>query len=113
MTFFESEVVQNEIAEITELQEEVYTNVFKFPSMTKQEKIDHVNLLEKLLEKQRVMYARLSLSNDPEAIEMKEKIAESVVHMGMPRDIDMNLIFANMSKLIVTMRDQIDKGEDS
>jgi hypothetical protein len=38
MTFFDSAVVRAEIAEITELQEEVYTNVFKFPSMTKQER---------------------------------------------------------------------------
>ena len=113
MTFFDSAVVRAEIAEITELQEEIYTNVFKFPSMTKQEKIDHVNLLEKLLEKQRVMYARLSLSDDPEAIEMKERITESAILMGMPKNVDMNLIFANMNKLIVTMREQIDKGEDS
>lgn len=113
MTFFDSAVIRAEIAEITELQEEVYTNVFKFPSMSKQEKIDHVNLLEKLLDKQRIMYTRLSLSDDPEAIEMKERITESAVLMGMPKNVDMNLIFANMSKLIVTMRDQIDKSEDS
>tara|TARA_S200002703_G_C3659700_1_gene202607 strand:- start:47 stop:382 length:336 start_codon:yes stop_codon:yes gene_type:complete len=110
MTFFDSSVVQNEIAEITKLQEEVYENVFKFPSMTKEEKIEHVNLLEKLIEKQRVMYTRLSLSNDPEAIQMKENIANSARDMGMSRDVDINQVFANMGKLIVTMRDQIDKG---
>ena len=31
MSFFDSTVVQHEIAEITRLQEEVYENVFKFP----------------------------------------------------------------------------------
>lgn len=110
MSFFDSLVVQNEIVEITRLQEEVYENVFKFPSMSKEEKIEHVNLLEKLIEKQRVMYTRLSLSNDPEAIEMKEKIAMSAKNMGMSIDVDINLVFSNMGKLINTMRDQIDKG---
>ena len=35
MSFFKSEVVRSEMAEISELQEEVYANVFKFPTMTK------------------------------------------------------------------------------
>ena len=34
MTFFQSDVVRAEMAEISELQEEVYNNVFKFPSMS-------------------------------------------------------------------------------
>jgi hypothetical protein len=31
MSFFNSEVVRSEMTEISELQEEVYQNVFKFP----------------------------------------------------------------------------------
>ena len=30
--FFQSEVVRAEMAEIAELQEEIYNNIFKFPS---------------------------------------------------------------------------------
>ena len=55
------------MTEIQELQEEVYSNVFKFPSMNKEEKKFHVALLEKLLDKQKVLYTRLSLSDDPES----------------------------------------------
>ena len=76
MSFFNSEVVRAEMTEIGELQEEVYQNVFKFPSMSKEEKLKHVNILERLLEKQKVLYTRLSLSDDPEAIEMKERISD-------------------------------------
>ena len=54
MSFFNSEVVRAEMTEISELQEEVYSNVFKFPTMTKEEKLKHVELLERLLEKQKV-----------------------------------------------------------
>ena len=38
MSFFDSEVVRAEMTEIQELQEEVYSNVFKFPSMNMEEK---------------------------------------------------------------------------
>ena len=44
MSFFESEVVRAEMTEIQELQEEVYSNVFKFPSMSNEEKRFHVGL---------------------------------------------------------------------
>lgn len=109
MTFFDSEVVRAEIAEISELQEEIYNNVFKFSLMDNQEKIEHVNLLQRLLNKQQILYTRLSLSDDPEARKMKDKIMESAVMMGLPENTDMNVIFNNMSKLIDMMRKQIDK----
>ena len=77
MSFFDSEVVRSEMTEITELQEDIYKKVFQFPTMTKEEKVEHVEMLEKLLEKQRVLYTRLSLSDDPEAKQMKENIVNS------------------------------------
>ena len=108
MSFFDSAVVRAEIAEITELQEEVYVNVFKFPSMTREEKIDHIDLLERLLDKQRVLYTRLSLSDDSEAVELRQKIVESAILMGMPKNVDMNVILSNMKSVIEVMRKQID-----
>ena len=73
-SFFDSEVVRSEMVEISQLQEEIYGSVFKFPYMDKESKIYHVNLLERLLEKQKVLYTRLSLSDDPSAKEMKNNI---------------------------------------
>jgi hypothetical protein len=109
MSFFDSEVVRAEMTEISELQEEVYKNVFKFPQMNKDEKIYHVEMLERLLNKQKVLYTRMSLSDDPEAKEMKQRICESATMMGMPQNVDMNIVFNNMSSLLETMRQQIDK----
>ena len=113
MSFFNSEVVRAEMAEIGELQEEVYQNVFKFPTMDRQVKLKHVQILEKLLDKQKVLYTRLSLSEDPEAINMKERITESASMMGLPSNVDMNVIFNNMSRMLEVMKEQIDKtGSD-
>ncbi len=113
MSFFDSEVVRAEMTEISDLQEEIYGSVFKFPSMTKEDKIQHVNLLEKLLNKQQILYTRLSLSDDPEAKEMKKRITESASMMGLPSNVDMNIIFGNMTKMLDVMKNQIDKtGSD-
>ena len=113
MSFFKSDVVRAEIAEINELQEDIYKNVFKFPTMTKEEKLEHVKLLEKLLDKQKVLYTRLSLSDDPEAKLMKKNIIDSATLMGLPKDVDMSVIFNNMSQMLEVMKQQIDKtGSD-
>jgi len=107
MSFFESEVVRSEMAEITELQEELYNSVFKFYQMDDNGKMGHVNLLQRLLDKQKILYTRLSLSDDPEAKKMKENISKSATMMGLPPNVDMNVIFSNMQQLIEKMKEHI------
>ena len=112
MSFFNSDIVRAEMSEISILQEDIYRNIFTFPTMNTEEKKFHISLLEKLLSKQKILYTRLSLSDDPEAIEMKEKIVESAAMMGMPPNVDMNIIFNNMMRLIDTMKEQLDFSEE-
>ena len=107
--FFQSEVVRAEMAEIAELQEEVYNNVFKFPSMSVEDQRYHVEILERLIEKQKIVYTRLSLSDDPEAQKMKKQIIESASMFGLPDNVDMNLLFNNMSQAVGKMKQQIDR----
>tara|TARA_B100000700_G_scaffold156768_1_gene174016 strand:- start:250 stop:585 length:336 start_codon:yes stop_codon:yes gene_type:complete len=107
MTFFDSEVVRAEMTEINELQEEVYGNIFKFPQMKLEDQKYHVDILERLLDKQRVLYTRLSLSDDPQAKEMKKRILESAAVMGLPSNVDMTILFDTMSKAVSLMRQQI------
>ena len=108
MSFFDSDVVRAEMAEIQELQEEVYTNVFKFPTMSKDDQLYHVEILERLCEKQRVMYTRLSLSDDPEAKEMKKNILAGASQMGLPNNVDINVLFSQMRQMVEMMRSQLD-----
>ena len=110
MSFFDSDIVRAEMAEIQELQEEVYGSVFNFPQMNQEEKIEHIDLLLELLEKQRILYTRMSLSDDPQAKKMKENIQQSAVMMGMPKDVDMATVFSNMEKMIEVMRQQVDNS---
>ena len=75
MSFFDSEIVRAEMVEIHELQEDVYENFMKFPYMNNADRNHHIDQLSKLIEKQKIVYARLSLSDDPDAKEMKENHA--------------------------------------
>jgi len=69
----------------------------------------HVDLLERLLNKQQILYTRLSLSDDPQAKMMKNDIMKSASDLGLPDNVDMNVLFNNMSKAIGFMKQHIDK----
>lgn len=109
MSFFNSEIVRAEMTEISEIQQEIYESVFNFFKMTREDKVRHVDLLDRLLKKQQILYTRLSLSDDPEAIKMKKNISKSAEMMGLAPNTDMNVIFNNMSKMLEIMKQQIDK----
>ena len=42
MSFFDSDIVRNEMLEINSLQQRVYDNVFEYPSMSKERKMEHI-----------------------------------------------------------------------
>ena len=109
MTFFQSDVVRAELAEIQELQEEVYGALFKFPSMWKEDKQYHIDCLERLIEKQKILYTRLSLSDDPMAKQMKENILKGASDMGLPTNVDMNLVFNDIYKMVDVMKKAVDE----
>ena len=100
MTFFDSDIVQNELKEIGFLQERISSTMLSFEQMSKEEKLEHIDMLEELLDKQRVLYARLSLSDDPKASEMKERLDQSLQLLGLPFDMSVGDVFQNMSNLI-------------
>ena len=107
--FFYSELIREELKEINELQKFIYGSILTFGSMTREDKKEHIEKLSQLLEKQQIMYTRLSLSDDPQAIEMKENLRKSVSLMGFPSDTDMNLLFNSMNKTIESLKQFVDK----
>jgi len=106
--FFESEIIQEELSEINRMQEKIYGSLLSFGSMTRDQKLEHIDMLTTLLDKQKVMYTRLSLSDDPKAIEMKENLRKSVVMMGFPPETDMQFLFNSMHATIKSLRDYVD-----
>ena len=108
MTFFDSDIVRAEMTEISELQEEIYGNVMKFQYMDDEDKSYHILKLERLIDKQKILYARLSLSDDPDAQRMKEEVRQSATMMGLPENMDMTIIFKQMTDMVGLMKKQLD-----
>ncbi len=101
--FFESETVRLEMEDIYHLQKELYQVIAKFPQMSDEAKWMHIETVKELLEKQQVMWTRVTLSDDPEAIRMKESIRNGSKQMGFG-DADLNMIFANMRNTLNAMQ---------
>ena len=99
--FFQSEIVRESIKEMEELQQKIMEDTFKAPMMSKEEKRDHVELMRTFLEKQKNLYFRLSLSDDPEALEMKQRIQDAAEFLGFEGD--------NVNELFSEMEDTLDR----
>ena len=102
--FFDSPLVREELEEINELQQEVYGSLIAFPNLSSEEQQEHINKLSLLLQKQKIMYGRLSLSDDPQAIEMKETMRKSVSLMGFPSGTSVERLFEGMEKTIEQLK---------
>ncbi len=106
--FFDSEIVREELNEINELQQEVYGKILNVMHLTSEEQIEHIDKLKLLLEKQKIMYTRLSLSDDPDALKLKTQIEQSVIMMGFPPGTDLQVLFDGMKTTIEAMKNQVD-----
>jgi len=110
MSFFNSEIVQEEVRKLSELQQKIYSNMFRFPLMDREDKLEHLETLEELIDTQKILYARLSLSDDPDAKEMKERILNNAIQMGMSPNANLNTLLDKMKTLLENTKKQVDKS---
>ena len=106
--FFNSDIIKDELMTIHRLQESIYNHAFTFDEMDREDQLEHIDDLTELLEKQRVMYTRLSLSEDPQAKIMKGELEKSVQLLGFPPGTDISVLFSGMSNTIEALKSQID-----
>ena len=99
--FFDSKIVQQSLKEITDIQEEIFNSLFTYRTFTEEDKQEHIDKLRSLIEKQRIMYARLTLTDDPEAIELKQKIEQSARMLGFPEGTNMSEVFDTMDETLL------------
>jgi len=112
MSFLKSPQVRAGLVEINELQEKIMTDAMKFPDLSLDDQYEHIEDLEDLLEKQRLMYIRISLSDDPEAKEMKKNILGSIDLMGLKQPQDPDELFKMMHQTIVQLRKMVEQRLD-
>tara|TARA_B100000401_G_C52370963_1_gene514870 strand:- start:219 stop:590 length:372 start_codon:yes stop_codon:yes gene_type:complete len=99
--FFDSKIVQESLKEITDIQEEIFNSLFTYRTFSESDKEEHIDKLRSLIEKQRIMYTRLSLTDDPEAIALKEKIQQSAMMLGFPEGTNMSEVFDTMDETLI------------
>ena len=63
MSFFQSEQVQNNLQDIFETYQQISSMTTMLPSMSKQEKLDHIESCKGLIDKQKTFYGRLCLKS--------------------------------------------------
>ena len=112
MSFLKSPQVRAGLVEINELQEKIMKDAMKFPDLSLDDQYEHIEDLEDLLEKQRLMYTRISLSDDPEAKEMKKNIIWSIYLMGLKQPQDPDELFKMMHQTIVQLRKLVEQRLD-
>ena len=102
--FFESEQVKESMEEIFQLQKELYDTIKDVGNLQALDMFEHIDKLKELLEKQQVMYTRMSLSDDEEAKTLQVKMLEQSKKMGFG-DTDMNTIFMHMKQTLEKLQE--------
>ena len=108
--FFKSDQVQHSIMELTALQQQLASEMPYLPLMKPDQKRDHLKTLKTFLEKQKLFFFRISLSDDKEALEMKQRLIDATKIFGV--DDEMNNMDSFFEKLNETI-DEIEAGIDN
>ena len=90
--FFDSEMVQASLEDIKELQDLITSSIIDtaFSSVTgyEEDELEQLDLIEELLEKQKLMYFRCKLSKDEDAMLVAENMSCLLYTSPSPRDVE-------------------------
>lgn len=107
--FFDSDIVRKSIAEMGEIQDKIFEQILTLSFYDDNGKREHLELMREFLEKQKNFIFRLSLSDDPEAIELKNRIIESAKLFGLTQNGSVDEFF----KSLETSLDSLEKTLDN
>jgi peptidase E len=106
--FFQSEVVRVNLEELEEMQKRLFKEMMYVPFYDKEQKKGHLNLMKEFLEKQKVFIFRLSLSDDPEAVDMKERMLNSAEILGFDKSQGFDAFFKMLEGSIKGLENTLD-----
>ena len=108
--FFQSELVRGDIQEMVELQQFCFRSAMNFMLLDYDRKKQYFEALERLIEKQKVFYASIELSDDPEAKSVKETMKQGIVMLGATPDTPIEKMFDELLEKINMMREKLEEG---
>lgn len=109
MSFFNSEIVQEQLQSIYDTYVELLDNSDNLKSMPKEQALRHVEKTKNLIEKQKIFYTRLQLSSsmDEDAADMKHRIDLISNMFGYNTLIES---LASMENYLDRVAEDLDKG---
>ena len=105
--FFQSELVRGDIQEMVELQQFCFRSAMNFMLLDPERKFEYFDALERLIEKQKVFYARIELSDDPEAKSVKETMKQGIIMLGATPDTRMQDMFDELLGKVAKFREDL------
>ena len=108
--FFRSELVRGDIQEMMELQQLCFKYAMSFPLLNNEKKLEYLEALQLMIEKQEIMYARMQLSDHPEAKPVLENMKQGIVMMGADPNTDIKTMFSDLKRKVGFMLKETQKG---
>lgn len=106
--FFDSEMVRKSVVELEEIQQKLFEQVLGLSFYDTDGKREHLELMREFLEKQKLFIFRLSLSDDPEAIALKQRIIDSAKIFGLAEDGTVDDFFKMLESTIESLEKTLD-----
>ena len=106
--FFRSAQVRAALAELAEIQDDLAHTMSSPRLLSDDEKKDYVKKLKLFLEKQKLFFFRVSLSEDPEAVQVKEHILETAQMFGFNEMTGMDKFFQQLDETIKKVEEGLD-----
>ena len=108
--FFRSAQVRAALAELAEIQDDLAHTMSNPRILSDDEKKDYVKKLKLFLEKQKLFFFRVSLSDDPEAVQVKDHILETAQMFGFKEMTGMDKFFQQLDDTIKKVEKDLDEG---
>ena len=99
--FFRSAQVRAALAELAEIQDDLAHTMSNPRILSDDEKKDYVKKLKLFLEKQKLFFFRVSLSDDPEAVQVKEHILDTAQMFGFKEMTGMDKFFQQLDDCLL------------
>lgn len=111
--FFKNEMVRGDIQEMAELQQYCMRAMMSFPALAPEKQYEYFDVLMTLIEKQKIFYTRLSLSDDPEAQEMLKSMKDGAVLLGAEPGENLLEMFNGLLEKVEKMRAEAQRRMDA
>ena len=112
MSFFQSELVRGDIQEMVELQQFCFRSAMNFVLLDTERRLEYFEALIKLIEKQKVFYYRIKLSDDPEAKSVLETMKQGIIMLGATPGTTIEQMFDELLDRVHVMKTKLESGTE-